>query len=117
MNHDGVTISLCMIVKNEERTLPGCLACLKDLVDEMVIVDTGSTDGTVDFVQRYAERLRRERGQERVHLYHFDWIDDFAAARNFAFSKATGDYIYSADADETIDAENVRKFARNRQSS
>ena len=94
-----MTVSLCMIVKNEENVLARCLDSFKELVDEIVIVDTGSTDRTKEIAARYTEKL-----------YDFVWISDFAAARNFAFSKCSGDYIYSADADELIDAENVEKF-------
>lgn len=94
-----ITISLCMIVKNEEAVLARCLDSVADLVDEIVIVDTGSTDKTKEIAARYTK-----------HIYDFQWIDDFSAARNFAFSKATKDYIYSADADEVIDAENRERF-------
>ena len=91
--------SLCMIVKNEERVLARCLDSLHDLMDEIIIVDTGSTDATKEIAARYTDKI-----------YDFTWIDDFSAARNFAFSKATKDYIYSADADEVLDDENWAKF-------
>ena len=65
-----------------------------------MLVDTGSTDRTCDIAAEYTDRI-----------YDFTWIDDFAAARNFAFSKASGDYIYSCDADEILDRENYEKFA------
>ncbi|MCR4762024.1 MAG: glycosyltransferase family 2 protein [Lachnospiraceae bacterium] len=94
-----MTISLCMIVKNEERKLPVCLASLRGIVDEMIVVDTGSTDRTREIA---------EAGGARVLEYA--WHDDFAAARNFAFAQANGDYIYSADADEEIDPDNRAKF-------
>lgn len=94
-----ITISLCMIVKNEEAVLARCLDTVADLVDEIVIVDTGSTDRTKEIAARYTE-----------HIYDFVWIDDFSAARNFAFSKATKEYIYTADADEVISPENRQKF-------
>lgn len=94
-----VEISLCMIVKNEEKVLARCLDSLHGLMDEIIIVDTGSADKTKEIAARYTDQV-----------YDFDWIDDFSAARNFAFSKATKDYIYSADADEVLDAENWAKF-------
>jgi len=94
-----VEVSLCMIVKNEENVLARCLDSFRDLVEEIVIVDTGSTDRTKKIAARYTDRI-----------YDFEWIDDFAAARNFAFSKTTKEYIYSADADEMIDEENAKKF-------
>lgn len=91
--------SLCMIVKNESAVLRNCLDSLKDIMDEIIIVDTGSTDDTRQIASEYTP-----------YLYDYAWNDDFAAARNFAFSKATGDYIYSADADEVLDQENQDKF-------
>lgn len=94
-----ITVSLCMIVRNEEKVLDRCLSTVADLVDEIVIVDTGSTDATKELARRYTERI-----------YDFQWIDDFSAARNFAFSKAQMDYIYSADADEVLSAENRERF-------
>ena len=94
-----VKVSLCMIVKNEEKVLGRCLSCLADLMDEIIIVDTGSTDGTKNIAAEYTDKI-----------YDFRWIDDFSAARNFAFSKATGDYIYSADADEILDEVNKERF-------
>mgnify|MGYP004420900557 FL=1 len=94
-----ITISLCMIVKNEEKILKRCLDSVADLVDEIVIVDTGSSDSTKQIAAGYTQQI-----------YDYVWMDDFSAARNFAFSKATKEYIYSADADEVLDAENRRRF-------
>ncbi|MBQ1721436.1 MAG: glycosyltransferase family 2 protein [Lachnospiraceae bacterium] len=94
-----VSISLCMIVKNEEMVLERCLESIHDLVDEIIIVDTGSTDDTKSIAAKYT-RL----------IYDFSWVDDFSKARNFAFSKATGDYIYSCDADEVLDDVNRNRF-------
>ena len=96
-----ITISVCMIVKNEEKRLRACLDSLRPIADEFVIVDTGSTDSTKAIAMEYTDLI-----------YDFPWIDDFAAARNFAFSKTTKEYIYSADADEVIDADNIRLFLR-----
>ena len=94
-----VSISLCMIVKDEERVLKRCLDSLQGLMDEIIIVDTGSKDATREIAARYTDKI-----------YDFPWIQDFSAARNFAFSKASCDYIYSADADEVIDEENRERF-------
>lgn len=94
-----ITITACMIVKNEEETLERCLDSLRSIVDEIVIVDTGSTDRTKEIAGKYTDKI-----------YDFTWIHDFSAARNYSFSKATMDYIYVADADEEIDKENQRKF-------
>lgn len=95
------TISICMIVKNEEKVLRRCLDSLQGIAEEIIIVDTGSTDATKEIAAEYTDKV-----------YDFTWIDDFAAARNFAFSKATMEYIYSADADEVLDEENREKFLR-----
>lgn len=94
-----ISISLCMIVKNEEKILARCLDSLKDLMDEIIIIDTGSTDSTKEIAARYTDKI-----------YDFEWVDDFSAARNFSFSKATKDYIYAADADEVLDFENHERF-------
>lgn len=85
------TISLCMIVRNEEKTLPRCLESAAGLVDEMVIVDTGSTDATRAVALSYTDRV-----------YDFPWRDDFAAARNFAFSKGRMEYLMWLDADDVL---------------
>ena len=69
------------------------------MCDEIIIVDTGSTDRTKEIARKFTDKV-----------YDFEWIDDFSAARNFSFSKATKDYIYTADADEIIDEENRKKF-------
>ena len=94
-----MTISVCMIVKNEEKNLAACLDCLHEIADEIIIVDTGSADKTKEIAAQYTDKI-----------YDFTWADDFSAARNFAFSKASMDYIYSADADERLDKENQEKF-------
>ena len=86
-----MTISLCMIVKNEEDTLERCLKSASPLVDEIIIVDTGSTDLT--------KQIASTQGAK---LFDFPWIDDFSAARNFAFSKGTMDYCLWLDADDVI---------------
>jgi glycosyltransferase involved in cell wall biosynthesis len=88
-----------MIVKDEEKVLGRCLDSLRDLADEIIIVDTGSADSTKQIAAKYTDKI-----------YDFKWIHDFSAARNFAFSKATMEYIYSADADEVIDEKNRQRF-------
>lgn len=96
-----ITISLCMIVKNEEKVLARCLDSIADLMDEIIIVDTGSTDRTKEIAAQYTDKI-----------YDFEWVNDFSAARNFAFSKAGMEYIYSADADEVLDEENREAFSK-----
>jgi GT2 family glycosyltransferase len=100
-----ITISLCMIVKNEQETIARCLDSIRDIVDEIIVVDTGSTDDTVEILKRYTDKI-----------YHFEWIDDFSAARNFAFAQATMDYILWLDADDVIYEKDRKKLAELKQS-
>ena len=90
-----ISISMCMIVKNEQDILARCLDSYAGTYDELIIVDTGSTDNTKEIAAHYTDKI-----------YDFEWINDFSAARNFAFSKAGCDYIFSADADEVLDDTN-----------
>lgn len=94
-----ICLSLCMIVKNEEAVLARCLESAKGLADEIIIVDTGSTDATREIAEKYTDKV-----------YDFRWIDDFAAARNFAFSKAQGKYIMWLDADDVIEPGDLAEF-------
>lgn len=80
-----------MIVRDEEGTLARCLDSVKDIVDEIIIVDTGSIDKTKEIAKKYTS-----------NIYDFEWIDDFSAARNYSFSKATKDFIMWMDADDVI---------------
>lgn len=98
-------ISLCMIVKNEEKTLERCLSSVKGIFDEIIIVDTGSTDKTKDIAQKFTERI-----------LDFEWTDDFAAARNFAFSNASEEYTMWLDADDVLTPENRQKLLHLKQS-
>ena len=86
-----VSVSLCMIVKNEEDVLERCLESAADLVDEIIIVDTGSTDRTKEIAARFTDQI-----------YDFPWCDDFAAARNESFSHASMDYCMWLDADDVL---------------
>ncbi|MFH1196285.1 MAG: glycosyltransferase [bacterium] len=84
-------LTLSMIVKNEEKFLEGCLESVKNIADEIVVVDTGSTDKTIEIAKKYGAKI-----------FHFDWISDFSAARNYALSKSTGKWILYLDADERL---------------
>ncbi len=84
-------LSVCMIVKNEERFLGQCLTSVKDIADELIVIDTGSTDRTIE--------IAREHGAQ---VGHFEWCNDFAAARNASIAPATGDWILFLDADEEL---------------
>lgn len=89
-------LSLCMIVKNEEPSLPQVLISVKDVVDEMVILDTGSTDRTVEIAKEFGARV-----------HHFQWCNDFSAARNEVLNYVQGDWVLVLDADEVLNSEIV----------
>lgn len=93
------TVSLCMIVRDEEAVLARCLDSVRGAVDEIIIVDTGSTDRTRQIAARYTGRV-----------YDFAWIDDFSAARNFAFSKAAMEFSMWLDADDVLLPEDRAAF-------
>jgi glycosyltransferase involved in cell wall biosynthesis len=80
-----------MIVKNEEKHLQTCLDSVIGVFDEIIIVDTGSSDDTKKIAEKYTDKI-----------YDFEWVDDFSAARNFAFSKANSEYIMWLDADDIL---------------
>ena len=94
-----ITISVCMIVKNEEDVLARCLESIEGIADEIVVVDTGSSDRTREIAAQFTERV-----------FDFAWIDDFSAARNFSFSKAQMDYCMWLDADDVIRGEDREGF-------
>lgn len=98
-------LSLCMIVKNEEAFLPDCLKSVQGVVDEIIVVDTGSEDRTPEIARQFGAKV-----------YHFDWCDDFAAARNACLQYASGDWILQLDADERLDPASkpeVRRWLNN----
>ncbi len=89
------TLSLCMIVRDEEQLLGACLDSVKDCVDNVVIVDTGSIDRTIEIAQAF-------NSQRPTQVHHFTWCDDFSAARNAALKYVTGDWVLVLDADERL---------------
>jgi GT2 family glycosyltransferase len=92
-------VSLTMIVRDEEANLPGCLESIRGLFDEIVLVDTGSTDRTAEIARSFGARVSE-----------FAWVDDFSAARNAALARATGDYAFWLDADDVVDPPQRRKL-------
>lgn len=94
-----VTVSLCLIVKNEADRLDNCLKSVAEAVDEIIIVDTGSMDETKEIARRYTDKV-----------YDFTWCDDFSAARNESFRYATKDYILWLDADDILKPEDCAKL-------
>jgi tetratricopeptide (TPR) repeat protein len=97
----AMRVSLCMIVKNEEANLADCLRSVADLVDEMVVVDTGSTDRTREIARGFGARV-----------HDFPWVDSFAAARNETLRHATGEWTLRMDADDRVDEENRGRLRR-----
>ncbi|MBI2655567.1 glycosyltransferase [Candidatus Woesearchaeota archaeon] len=93
------TISLCMITKNEEKYLEQCLNSVKGLADEIIIVDTGSTDKTKEIAKKF-----------NAKIYDFKWVDNFSAARNESLKHATKDWILVLDADEMIEEKDISKI-------
>jgi len=103
------TLSLCMIVKNEEKYLVQCLKSVRDIVDEAIIVDTGSTDKTVDIARVFGAKV-----------YDFPWTGDFAAARNESMKYATGNWLLILDGDEVLsplDFKELREIIHKKTSS
>lgn len=94
-----ISISVCMIVKNEEDVLARCLDCAKQFADEIIIVDTGSSDDTKKIAKQYTSKV-----------YDFAWCDDFSKARNYSFSKADSDYCMWLDADDVVLDDDIRKI-------
>ena len=97
--HRPMRVSLCVIARNEAANLPACLGTVADLVDESIVVDTGSTDQTREVARQLGARV-----------YDFAWQDDFAAARNESIRPATGDWIFWLDADERLNEQNRQKL-------
>lgn len=96
-----VKVSACVIVKDEEKNLPQWLACVRSLADELIVVDTGSKDRTVELALAAGAKL-----------FSFTWRDDFAAAKNFALQKARGSWILFLDADEYFSEEDIPKVKK-----
>ena len=97
--HGESTLTLCMIVKNEAENLPKCLESVRGIMDQIVIVDTGSEDATVEVAKSFG-----------AEIYHFDWIDDFSAARNVSLDHAKGDYIIWLDGDDVLSPDQAKRL-------
>jgi glycosyltransferase involved in cell wall biosynthesis len=101
------TVSLCMIVKNEEKNIAGLLGDVCPVLEEIHIVDTGSTDNTLEI-------LKTAQGKHpNLHVHHFEWVDNFSKARNFSFSHATQDWIFWVDGDDRVDPTALKHFKEN----
>ena len=100
----GYSLSICIITKNEEARISNCLDSAIAIADQVVVVDTGSVDATVEIVNTYGVTVKK-----------FDWCDDFSAARNFSLQQATGDWVMCMDADEFLLVEDRVKIFRAKQ--
>ena len=96
-----IGISLCMIVKNEETTLESCLSSVTGVIDEIIIVDTGSTDRTKEIALRYTDKV-----------FDYTWNNSFADARNFSISKASNDFVLIMDSDEIVVESNLNEIKK-----
>jgi glycosyltransferase involved in cell wall biosynthesis len=94
-------ISLSMIVRNEEKYLPDCLKSVRGIAGEIIIVDTGSTDRTIEIARSFGAKI-----------FSFKWVDDFSAARNFALERSTGEWILYLDADERLNPNSINEIKR-----
>ena len=92
IENSNPTLGGYLIVKNEERSIKKCITNLQSVCDEIVVVDTGSNDSTLEILSNI----------NGVQIEHFKWVNDFSAARNYAMSKMKSDYIFSIDADELL---------------
>jgi glycosyltransferase involved in cell wall biosynthesis len=97
----GMSVSFCLIALNEEKNLERSLSSIKPVADEIILTDTGSTDGTIQIAQKFGAKIS-----------HFQWCDDFSKARNFCFQQATGDWIFWIDADEEFLPESADELRR-----
>lgn len=94
-------LSVCLIVKDEEENLERCLESIKDIASEIIMIDTGSTDNTIQIAKRFG-----------ADIYHFKWCDDFSAARNFSLEKAKQHWTLILDADESISLKDISKLKK-----
>ena len=97
----SIRLSQCMIVKDEEQNIQRALSWGKGIVCEQIVVDTGSTDRTVEIAEALGARV-----------FHFSWNNDFSAAKNFAIEQAGGNWIAFLDADEYYSDEDAKKISR-----
>ena len=95
------TLALCMIVKDEEKHLADCLESIVNVVDQIVIVDTGSKDNTIKIAKRY-----------NAEIINFKWCNDFSAARNESIKHAKADWILWMDADERLSSESANEIRK-----
>ncbi len=99
LNNSEVDISVSLIVKNESKTLQGTLESVKNIADEIIIVDTGSTDNTIEIAKKFTDKI-----------YHLDWANDYSFARNYSLDKCVGNWVMYIDADEVLTEQSAKQF-------
>jgi glycosyltransferase involved in cell wall biosynthesis len=102
----SIKLSVCMIVKNEENFIESSINNFLDYVDEIIVIDTGSTDKTLTILESWCKVT------SKIKLFNFDWVDDFSAARNYSLSKATGDWIFVIDPDEYVEEKELKNLKK-----
>ncbi len=101
LQKDKILLSVCLIIKNEEKYLVDCFESILNLADQIIVVDTGSNDSSISIAEKYG-----------AQIFHFEWINDFSAARNYSLSKVQGEWILYLDADERLDPKSVKEIER-----
>ncbi|MBF2575333.1 glycosyltransferase family 2 protein [Listeria welshimeri] len=100
---DEKTISICIMVKNEERCIKRCLDSIEILADEIIIIDTGSSDNTINIIKEYSN--------SKIKIYQKEWKNDFSGIRNYAIKKASSEWIMFIDADECLDEASISNLS------
>lgn len=101
------TVSLCMICKNEIHNIESLIRSVCPVIEQVVVVDTGSTDGTLEILRSLAQEYRN------LQIEKFEWVKDFSAARNYSFSFARNEWVFWLDCDDQIDPVELKKFKDN----
>ena len=99
-----IGLSLCLVVKNEEQHLSQCLNSVKSIADEIILVDTGSSDRTVSIAKSIVKNTAKKHPTK---IFPFQWWDEFSKVRNFEISKAKGQWILMIDADDVLEQEAI----------
>ncbi|AOZ93244.1 glycosyltransferase family 2 protein [Paenibacillus crassostreae] len=99
-----MSVSAAMIIKNSERCVSRCLDSILTAVDEIIVVDTGSTDRSIQIVESYVQKY------DHVKLFHFEWVNDFSAARNYSLDQVSNEWVFIVDSDDVLPLEDHHKI-------